>query len=154
MHPQLLPTCMASYIRQWLVAASSKNGVLPVAVDIASNTCVTRDSLPIFAPETVSGLGVDEAIWVDNGRNVEVELIDDRRHGRVSVFGEKLPREIFRSHGGNPLPRVNISVNNHSRLRTFATATPDVNAGQDTALDRGTESDDLRLSRVASLEVS
>jgi hypothetical protein len=130
-------------------------GVLPVTVNVTSDTGVSANGLSVLAPETVSRLAEHETIRVDDGRNVEVELIDERLHGSVGgVFGQELPSGVLRSHGGNPLPGVNISVDDNSGPRSLAPAAPDMDAGQDTSLDRGTDSDDFRLSRVTGLQVS
>ena len=71
----------------WLLP-SFRTAVLPVTIDISSNARVSANGLSVLAPETISGLGVDEAIWVDDGRDVEVELVDERLYGSVAgVFG-------------------------------------------------------------------
>jgi hypothetical protein len=88
----------------------------PVAVDITANTGASRDSLSVLAPETVGGLGVDEAynresvqlqctwlhekltIRVDNGGDVKVVLVDESLDSRVgAVLGQQLVGHVLGS---------------------------------------------------------
>ncbi|KAI6758554.1 hypothetical protein HG530_010794 [Fusarium avenaceum] len=65
----------------------------PVAVDVSANARVSGNSLTVLAPETVGGLGgrVRLTIGVDNGSDVEVELVDDSLDSSVGgVLGQKL----------------------------------------------------------------
>lgn len=57
--------------------------VRPVAVDVPADARVSRKCLPVLAPEAVGGLRVDEAVWVYDGSDVEVEFVDERLDGRV-----------------------------------------------------------------------
>lgn len=50
--------------------------VWPVTVDIPTNTRVRRHSLTILSPKSISGLGVDEAVWVYNGEHIEIIFVD------------------------------------------------------------------------------
>jgi hypothetical protein len=49
---------------------------------------------------------------------------------------------------------MDIAVDDHSRLGSTASASPDLDAGQSAALDRGAEGNDGRVAGVASLEIS
>jgi hypothetical protein len=51
--------------------------VRPVAVDVSANAAVSADGLTVLAPKTIRCLGVDESVWVHNGHDVEIELVDD-----------------------------------------------------------------------------
>lgn len=70
-------------LRAWVRRCASRGRPLegPVSVDIPTNTAVAADSLAVLAPQAVIGLGVDEAVWVHDRRDVEVELVN---HGRNS----------------------------------------------------------------------
>lgn len=57
--------------------------VRPVAVDVAADAGVSADGLTILAPETVGGLCVDKAVWVDDGGDVEVEFVHEGLDGCV-----------------------------------------------------------------------
>jgi len=67
----------------------------PVAVYVSAYTGVAADGLTVLAPETVGGLAVEEAVRVDDGCDVEVELVDERLDSSIcGVFGEDLPCEV------------------------------------------------------------
>lgn len=67
----------------------------PVSVDIAADAGVSAHSLSILTPETISSLGIVEAVRIDNGRDVEVKFVDKTLYGRIGgVLGKKLPREV------------------------------------------------------------
>ena len=53
------------------------DGESRLTVDVTADTAIAADSLPVLAPETVGCLGVDETIWVGDGCDVEVELVDE-----------------------------------------------------------------------------
>lgn len=109
----------------------------PVAVNVSSDTATAANGLAVLAPEAVICLGVDKAIGVDDGHDVEVELVDDGLDARVrGVFGEQLPGHVLGAHGCNPLTGVNCSVDEHCRLRPLATRAPDMDTSEDAALDR------------------
>ena len=54
-----------------------------LTVDVTANAGVAADSLPILAPKTVSCLGIDKAIGVHDGCDVEIELVDEGLDGCV-----------------------------------------------------------------------
>jgi hypothetical protein len=54
-----------------------------LTVVITADTAVSAKGLSVLAPEAVGGLGVDEAIWVGDGCNVEVKLVDEGSDVRV-----------------------------------------------------------------------
>jgi hypothetical protein len=56
-------------------------------------------------------------------------------------------------HGRDPLPCVDVSMNDYSGLRALATTAPDVDACQCSSLNRGTDSENLRLASVTGLQV-
>lgn len=64
-------------------ATSSRPLVRPITVDVTTDTRVTADSLAILAPQAVRGLGVDEAVRVHDGRDVEVELVHHGLDGGI-----------------------------------------------------------------------
>jgi hypothetical protein len=74
---------MACWTCQYRFVRISEDRSSPVAVDVTADTCVTAHSLSVLAPKTISGLRIEEAIRIDDGRDVEVELIDERFDGRI-----------------------------------------------------------------------
>lgn len=63
----------------------------PVAVDVAADARGARVGLAVLAPETVAGLGVDEAVRVDDGEDVELVLVDEGLDGGVgAVVGQEV----------------------------------------------------------------
>jgi hypothetical protein len=79
----------------------------PVAFDVAANARVSRHGLAVLAPETVGGLTVDKAIRVDDGGNVEVELVHDCLDGSIrGILGEELPGKVLGSDTCDPLTGV------------------------------------------------
>ena len=86
-------TCSLALVCLGAGAGASSTGgrplVRPVAVDISTDTALSTDGLAVLAPETISCLCVDKSIRVDNGHDVEVELVDDSLDARISgVLGE------------------------------------------------------------------
>lgn len=64
-------------------ATSSGPLVRPVTVDVTTDAGVTADGLTVLAPQSVRGLGVDEAVRVHDGRDVEVELVHNGLDGGI-----------------------------------------------------------------------
>jgi hypothetical protein len=153
-------------------AASHFPLVGPVAVDVATDAAVSAQSLPVLAPKTrakgqfglcvcvnmylpVCGLGVHEAVGVDNRGDVEVELVYNRLDARVgSGLGEELPRKVFGGHAGDPLSCVDVAMDNHSRPGTAASGAPNLDTRECATLDGSAKGEDGRVAGVASLEVS
>jgi hypothetical protein len=126
-------------LRAWVSASTAGELPLvrPVAVDVSADAAVSADGLAVLAPETISCLGVDESVWVDNGHDIEVELVDDSLDvGIRGVLSEQLPGEVLCGHGGDPFTCVDGTVDKHCRLRSLTTRSPDVDASNDTSLYR------------------
>jgi len=150
--------CLALVSFRARVGASSAGKlplVRPVAIDVSANAAVSADGLAVLAPETIRCLGVDKTIWVDNGHDVEIKLVDNSLDvGIRSVLGEQLPGEVLCCHGGDPFACVDGTVDEHCRLRSLAPRSPDVDASNDASLNRGAGGDDLRVASEAALEIA
>jgi len=55
-----------------------------LTVDVTADTGVSAHSLSVLAPKTIGSLGVDKAVWVDDGCDVKVEFIDERLDSRIT----------------------------------------------------------------------
>lgn len=66
----------------------------PVAVDVAADTAGGGCCLAVLAPQTIVGLRVREAVWVDDGENVVVPAVSQSNGSRISR-SEKLIGGIF-----------------------------------------------------------
>lgn len=110
--------------------------IRPVAVHIRADTAASADGLTVLAPQTVVCLRVDEAVGVDDGHDVEVELVDGSLDvGIRGVLGKQLPGHVLGGHRGDPLAGVDGAVDEHCGLRSLAARTPDVDACEDPSLD-------------------
>ena len=129
--------------------------IRPVPVDVCADAGVAGDDGAVLAPEAVGGLRVDEAVWVDDGGDVEVELVDERLDGGVrGVLGQELPGKVLGGHGCDPFARVDVAVDDDCWLGAAASASPDLDTGQGAALDGGSGCDDGGVACVAGLQVS
>ena len=57
--------------------------VVPVAIDVVAATAASGVGLEVLAPQAVHGLGVLEAVDVDDWEQVEVVLVDKGSDARV-----------------------------------------------------------------------
>lgn len=77
-------------------AAGLGPAVGPVAVVVSADARLAAARLAVLAPQTVVGLSVQEAVWVDNGHDVEVKLVDERTDRCVGrVLGQKVPGHVL-----------------------------------------------------------
>lgn len=126
----------------------------PVAVDVTADARVAADRLAVLAPKAVRSLGVDEAVRVHDGRDVEVELVDYGLDGGVGrVLRQQRVRDVLGGLGRDPLAGMDVPVEDDGGLGAFATAAPDVDAGEGTPADRRAGGVDLRVGWEAGLEV-
>lgn len=89
----------------------------PVAIDVGANAAVSAEGLAILAPKTVSGLRVDETVGVHDWHDVEVKVVNNGLDvGIQCVLRKQLPREVLSSHCGDPLARMNGTVDEHCRF--------------------------------------
>lgn len=98
----------AECLRAWVVTgASRKSPVLrPVAVQVCADASFVAARLAVLPPKTLRGLGVDEAIWVDEWNQVELVGVKDRDNILISceVAGDDLIQLVL---GSLPL-RISI----------------------------------------------
>lgn len=135
-------------------ATSGRPLVRPVPVDITTDARVTADSLAILAPQAVRGLGVDEAVRIHDGRDVEVELVHHGLDGGIRrVLRQQRVRDVLCRLRRDPLTGVDVSVENNGGLGALAATTPNVDAGKSTAAHRCSDGVDLRVGWEAGLEV-
>lgn len=126
----------------------------PVSVDIATDARVAADSLAVLAPKAVRRLGVDEAIWIYHGCDVEVELVNHGGDGGGRpVLGQERVRNILCSLGSDPFACMDVSVEDDGGPGALATATPDVDASECSATHRRADGVDLRIRWEAGLKV-
>jgi hypothetical protein len=84
----------------------------------------------------ICGLGVHEAVGVDNRSDVEIKFVYNRLDARVgSGLGEELPRKVLGGHAGDPLSRVDVAMDDHSRPGTAASGAPDLDTRESATLD-------------------
>lgn len=70
--------------------------VRPVAVDIGANAACRWCALPVLTPQAVVGLSVGEAIWIDDGEDVEVVGVLEACNGWVRGSEELVCRVLDR----------------------------------------------------------
>jgi len=110
--------------------------------------------LAVLAPQAVGGLGVDEAVGVHKGDDVEVVLVEDGLDRRVgAVVHEQLVREVLDDLGRDPLASVHAAVEVDGGLGSLAAAAPEVDAEEVAPLHRLADVEDLRVGREGGLEV-
>ena len=127
----------------------------PVTVDIVPDAAAARGALSVLAPHPIVGLGVEEAVRVDDGEHVEVVLVNEGLDlGRRSVVGQEVVRHELDRHCRDPFTRVNRTVQDNGRLRALAGASPEVDSRDGVAVERASRRDDRRLARVLRLEIS
>jgi hypothetical protein len=106
--------------------------VRPVSVEVdapAGRIGSWRWGLAVLAPEAVVGLGVYEAVWVDEGDEVEVVVVDERGDEFVfAVAGDELVCEVFDCHGRYPFACVGGAVPEDCLVLAFAVLAPEVKA--------------------------
>lgn len=124
----------------------------PVAVDVAADAAGRRRRLPVLAPQAVRALRVCEAVRVDNGEDVEVELVLERLVGGDRGC-EELVSCVLDHHGGDPLARVHCTVPDDTLLRTLASAAPDVDTGDVATLQRLASRDDFGVAGECGSEI-
>lgn len=85
--------------------------------------------MAVLAPEAIVGLGVYESVWVDEGYEVEVVVIDERGNEFVfAVAGDELVCEVFDRHGRNPFTCVGGAVPQDCLVLAFAVLAPEMKA--------------------------
>lgn len=122
----------------------------PVAVEIGAGAAAARVGDSVLAPQAISGLGVDEAIGVDNGEDVKVVLV--QVGVAVRVASEDIVQDVLVDHGGNPFAGVRGAVEDDGGL-ALAALSVDVQTGDGVALGRAARGDNLRVGRVLGLEI-
>ena len=142
----------------------------PVAVDVAADAGGGRCGLAVLAPHAVRGLRVGEAVWVDDGEDVEVVGVFEGRGGGV---GEELVGGVFDDlsvgllstrvyflevgrrfyHGSDPFSCVYGPVPYYASLGAFAPAAPDVDALDVSSFERLARRYHLCIARIRSREV-
>lgn len=94
-------------------------------------------------------------IGIHSRNDVVVILVHQRLDTRVrSVLGEELPREVLGRHGGDPLTRVDGTVNQDRRLGSFSARAPDVDTCEGAALHGCPGREDLGLTGESGLQVT
>lgn len=135
--------------------ARSRPLVRPITVDITTDAGVTADGLTILAPQAVRGLGVDEAVRVHDGRDIEVELVHHGLDGGIRrVLRQQRVRDVLGGLGRDPLAGVDVSVEYNGGLGALAATAPDVDTGKSSASHRCSDGVDLRVGWEAGLEVA
>lgn len=102
---------------------------IPVPVDVAADALASGVGLAVLAPETLVGLRVDEAVWIDRRKDVEIVLVEEPLDlGVRVVIGHEVICDILVDHGRDPLPRMDGAVEDDGGLDTFARAAPEMDA--------------------------
>lgn len=121
--------------------------IRPITVVIPTRTAGVGSGLAVLAPQPIVGLGVGEAVRVDDGEDVEVEFVDEGLDRRVAaVARDELVHEILGRHGGDPFAGVHRAVDEHRGLGAATAAAPDVNAIHDAALVGRAGAEDLGIA--------
>jgi hypothetical protein len=126
----------------------------PVAVDVVAEAGAASGRLAVLAPQALRGLGVAEAVRVDDGDDVEVVLVDQRLDGRVGgIVGQKVPSKVLGHHGRDPFAGVHGAVQDDGGLLALACRAPEVDASDVAALQGGADTEDLGVGGVGFLQV-
>lgn len=125
----------------------------PVAVDVVAEAAAAGGGLAVLAPQAVGGLGVDEAVRVDDGEDVEVVLVDEALDlGVGGVLGQQVVGNVLVGHRADPLAGVNGAVENNGGLGALGAAI-DVDARDGVALERAARGNDLGVVGVRCHQV-
>lgn len=125
----------------------------PVAVDVGTYGRDTSAGLSVLPPEAGGALTVGEAISIDDGDDVEIEVVQEGLGGAATVTRDQLVDDVLGDHRGDPLSRMDGRVVVNSRLGARTATSPQVNTSDGSPLKGLANGDYLRVGRECSLNI-
>lgn len=125
----------------------------PVAVQICAFAAAFPTDLTVLSPIAKLRLGECESVWVDDGDDVKVVVVE--RVGDIWVLvveGQESMSNVLGYHSGDPFSGVRCAVQDYGWINPWARLAPEVDA-LDVALLKGLAGgEDSRLAAVKVME--